>query len=97
MPTTLTVGVVAGLAVLLAMAAAGSRARVGGAPSVGSAALRFGLGVLEFLAVVALLGGLALLVVGLPRLRRRRTTSRSGWWSGRRFPGGSSWRCSAWS
>jgi hypothetical protein len=64
--------VVAGLAVLLAMAAAGSRARVGVAPSVGSAAVRLGFGALEFLAVVALLGGLALLVVGVPRPRRRR-------------------------
>ena len=62
----------AGLAVLLAMAAAGSRARIGGGPSVGSAALRLGFDALEFLAVVALLGGLALLVVGFPRLRRRR-------------------------
>ena len=64
--------VVAGVAVLLAMAAAGSRARVGGGPSVGSTALRLGFGALEFLAAVALLGGLALLVVGFPRLRRRR-------------------------
>jgi uncharacterized protein DUF4129 len=66
------VAVVAGVAMLLAMAAAGSRARVGGGPSVGSAALRLGFGALEFLAAVALLGGLALLVVGFPRLRRRR-------------------------
>jgi hypothetical protein len=66
------VAVVAGLAVLLAMAAAGSKARVGGGPSVSSAAVRLGVGALEFLAVVALLGGLALLVVGFPRPRRRR-------------------------
>ncbi len=69
----------AGLAVLLAMAAAGSRARIGGGPSVGSAALRLGFDALEFLAVVALLGGLALLVVGFPRLRRRRPDDEPEW------------------
>jgi len=72
LPILLRLGVVAGLAVLLAMTAAGSKARVGRGPSVGSAAVRLGLDALEFLAVVALLGGLALLVVGVPRLRRRR-------------------------
>jgi hypothetical protein len=71
-PIPLGLGLVAGLAVLLAMVAAGSKARVGGGPSVGSAAVRLGFGALEFLAVVALLGGLALLVVGFPRPRRRR-------------------------
>jgi hypothetical protein len=71
LPIPLGVGLVAGLAVLLAMGAAGSRARVGGGPSVNSVAVRLGFGALEFLAVVALLGGLALLVVGFPRLRRR--------------------------
>jgi hypothetical protein len=72
LPIPLGVGLVAGLAVLLAMAAVGSKAGVGGGPSVGSAAVRLGFGALEFLAVVALLGGLALLVVGFPRPRRRR-------------------------
>jgi hypothetical protein len=38
---------------------------------VGSTALRLGFDALEVLAVVALLGGLALLVVGFPRPRRR--------------------------
>src|SRR6266571_3815565 len=61
LPILLRLGVVAGLAVLLAMTAAGSKARVGRGPSVGSAAVRLGLDALEFLAVVALLGGLALL------------------------------------
>jgi hypothetical protein len=79
LPIPLGVGVVAGLAVLLAMAAAGSRARVGGVSSVGSAAVRLGFGALEFLAVVALLGGLALLVVGFPRLRRRRPDDEPEW------------------
>ncbi len=63
---------VAGLAVLLAMTAAGSGARVGRGPSVGSTAVRLGFDALEFLAVVALLAGLALLVVGFPRMRRLR-------------------------
>jgi hypothetical protein len=71
--------VVAGLAVLLAMTAAGSRARVGGGPSVGSTAVRLVFDALEFLAVVALLGGLALLVVGFPRLRRRRPDDEPEW------------------
>lgn len=62
---------VAGLAVLLVMGAAGSGARVGRGPSVGSTAVRLGFDALEFLAV-ALLGGLALLLVGFPRMRRRR-------------------------
>jgi hypothetical protein len=75
----LRLGVVAGLAVLLAMAAAGSGARVGGGPSVASTAVRLGLDALEFLAVVALLGGLALLVVGFPRLRRRRPDDEPEW------------------
>jgi hypothetical protein len=78
-PIPLRFGVVAGLAALLAMAAAGSRARVGGGPSVGSTALRLGFEALEFLAVVALLGGLALLVVGFPRPRRRRPDDEPEW------------------
>src|SRR6266571_3929241 len=79
LPILLRLGVVAGLAVLLAMTAAGSKARVGRGPSVGSAAVRLGLDALEFLAVVALLGGLALLVVGVPRLRRRRPDDEPEW------------------
>src|SRR6266704_484689 len=79
LPILLRLGVVAGLAVLLAMTAAGSKARVGRGPSVGSTAVRLGLDALEFLAVVALLGGLALLVVGLPRLRRRRPDDEPEW------------------
>jgi hypothetical protein len=64
LPLALRLAVVAGLAVLLAMTAAGSKAGVGGGPSVGSIALRLGFDALEFLAVVAPLGGLALLLVG---------------------------------
>jgi Domain of unknown function (DUF4129) len=79
LPIPFRVGVVAGLAVLLAMAAAGSRARVGRGPSVGSTAVRLGFDALEFLAVVALLGGLALLVVGFPRMRRRRPDDEPEW------------------
>jgi len=71
-------GVVAGLAVLLAMGAAGSKARVGRGPTVGSTTVRLGLDALEFLAVVALLGGLTLLV-GFPRLRRRRPDDEPEW------------------
>jgi hypothetical protein len=72
LPIPSRLGVAAGLAVLLAMTAAGSGARVGRGPSVGSTAVRSGFDALEFLAVVALLGGLALLVVGFPRMRRLR-------------------------
>src|SRR6266568_3630612 len=62
LPIPSRLGVVAGLAVLLAMTAAG-----------------LGFDALEFLAVVALLGGLALLVVGLPRMRRRLPDDEPEW------------------
>jgi hypothetical protein len=79
LPISFRLGVVAALAVLLAMTAAGSKARVGAGPSLGSTAVRLGFDALEFLAVVALLGGLALLVVGFPRMRRRRPDDEPQW------------------
>jgi hypothetical protein len=79
LPIPFQIGVVAGLVVLLAMAAAGSGATVGGGPSVPSVVVRLGFDALEFLTVVALLGGLALLVVGFPACAGGETTNRSGW------------------
>lgn len=71
-----SIGRVAGPAVaavlLLVMVAAASRARVGAGPSPGSAVERVAFDALEPLTVAVLPAGVALLVAGLPRLRRRR-------------------------